>query len=55
MDPARAGEATPGQYFRKDCQRELKNITMAWPDLHDHTVTGARLLLPAPSSLRLVE
>ena len=37
------------QYFRKDCQRELKKIKMAWLDLHYQTVTGALLLLPAPS------
>ena len=59
-DPARAGEATTVQNFRKDCLRELKKIKMAWPDLHYRTATGALLLLPSPprippSQLRLVE
>ena len=60
VDPAKAGEATTVQNFRKACLRELKKIKMAWPDLHYQTVKGALLLSPsplaiAPSQLRLVE
>ena len=40
VDPAKAGEATTVQNFRKDCLRELKKIKMAWPDLHYQTVKG---------------
>ena len=58
-DPAKSSENTTVQHFRKDCIRELKKITRAWPDLHYKTVTGGLVVSPSPprippAQLRLI-
>ena len=49
-DPAKSSENTTVQHFRKDCIRELKKISRAWPDLHYETVTGGLVVSPSPAA-----
>ena len=58
-DSTKAGDKATLSNFRKDCLRELKKITRAWPDLHYRTVTGALIVSPSqpripPAQLRLI-
>ena len=58
-DPAKSSENTTVQHFRKDCIRELKKISRAWPDLHYETVMGGLVVSPSPprippAQLRLI-
>ena len=47
VDPARAEDKRTADAFRTDCQRELKKIKIAWPDLLFVMGAGALLLWPS--------
>ena len=47
VNPEKADDKRPVDYFRTDCLRELKKIKLAWPELNYATAPGLLILLPS--------